>query len=233
MADSIESDRLLERRLTSDVAHELRTPLMGIQATVEAIEDGIYPADNQHLSVISNETRRLARLTNAILELSRLENATEQFSMQRIDSIIPVSASIDLHSALLEASELSFKTNLTEGLFITADSDKLQQAVGNFLSNAARYTPEGGTVVVSTYAEEGQCIISIADTGIGISTEDKEKLFSRFWRADAARNRATGGIGVGLAIAKEIIERHKGYISVESTVGQGTTFFIHIPLALR
>ncbi|MDR1412837.1 MAG: HAMP domain-containing histidine kinase [Actinomycetes bacterium] len=235
MADSIHADRLLERRLTSDVAHELRTPLMGIQATVEAIEDGIYPADEAHLSVISSETRRLARLTNAILELSRLENATERFVLRRVDVAVPVRASIDAHLALLESCSLHLDVQLSEGLFLLVDTDKLQQALGNFLSNAARYTPEGGTVSVKAFAgagdDAGACLIQIADSGIGISDEDQARLFSRFWRADAARSRASGGIGVGLAIAKEIIERHHGSITVASQVGAGTTFTIYLPLA--
>ena len=232
MASAIQSDRQRERRLTGDVAHELRTPLMGIQATVEAIEDGVYPADGQHLSIISRETRRLSGLTNTILELSRLENASEQFKMQRIDINTPVSASIDLHSALLEASELSLKVSLEPELFVLGDSEKLQQAIGNLLANAARYTAAGGTVSVRTFVDHGLAAISVTDTGIGISAENLERIFTRFWRADDARSRASGGIGIGLTITKEIVDRHKGEISVDSALGTGTTFTVRLPRAV-
>ena len=231
MADSIEADRKLERQLTSDVAHELKTPLMGIQATVEAIEDGIFPADSVHLSTINHETQRLARLTNAILELSRLEAGSLPFKMERISADVPVRAAIDLHGQLIEAAGLQFLVEITDGYFILGDSDRLQQAIGNLLSNAVRYTPEGGTVMLrSTYDKKSkEYVISVTDTGIGISPENLEKLFTRFWRADEARDRASGGIGVGLSIAKEIIDRHKGRIEVASEQGKGTAFSFVLP----
>jgi signal transduction histidine kinase len=229
MAAAVQHDRQRERRLTGDVAHELRTPLMGIQATVEAIEDGIYPPDNQHLSIISRETRRLSGLTNTILELSRLENPSEQFAMQRIDINEPVSASIDLHTALLEASDLRLDVSLEPELYVLGNAEKLQQAVGNFLANAARYTETGGIVTVRSFADERWAAVSIADTGIGISPEDLDRIFARFWRADAARSRSSGGIGVGLTIVKEIVDRHRGEIAVASEQGKGTTFTIRLP----
>lgn len=232
MADSIKADRALERQLTSDVAHELRTPLMGIQATVECIEDGIYPADAEHLGTISQEVRRLTRLTNAILELSRLETGAMPFVSQIVDVSTPVRMSIDSHAGLFESLGLTLIDDIAPGLYVQGDPDRLQQAVNNLVSNAGRYTPEGGTVHVSAYARDGQAIIEVADTGIGMSPQDLESTFKRFWRADNARHRETGGAGVGLSIAKEIIDRHRGQIQVESVEGQGTTFTIILPLAI-
>lgn len=232
MAESVKADRELERRLTSDVAHELRTPLMAIQVTVEGMQDGILPADSHHLGTIGHETRRLSRLTNAILELSRLENDSLPFTFADIDINTPVRAAIDAHASLIDLGSLKLETNLTGNLRVHGDIDRLQQAVGNLLSNAARYTLEGGTISVSTYAQNDQAVVEVADTGMGISEEDLNKLFRRFWRADDARNRQTGGVGVGLSIAKEIVDRHKGCIEVTSKVGEGTTFRIKIPLAM-
>lgn len=229
MADSVEADRELERRLTSDVAHELRTPLMAIQATVEAMEDGILPPDERHLGTIGNETRRLARLTNAILELSRIENGSLPFSFAPLDLADPVRSAIDAQAALFDLGSLTLKTELTEGLMVNGDRDRLQQAVGNLLSNAARYTQEGGTVIARVYADGDVAVAEVEDNGIGISEEDFDKMFRRFWRADEARARQTGGAGVGLAIAKEIVDRHDGCIVVSSEQGVGTTFSIRIP----
>ena len=239
MASAIEAERQLERQLTSDVAHELRTPLMAIQATVEAMEDGVLPADAEHLGRVQNETRRLARLTNAILELSRLEAGSTSIDLRPLDAAHPVRLALDTHGALLEACELKLQVDLTEGLTIAGDSDRLQQAVGNLLSNAARYTPEGGTVTVTVRPYEAPAetpqgkfvAIEVSDTGIGISQEDRDKMFRRFWRADDARHRESGGLGVGLSIAKEIIDRHNGFIEVDSEPGQGSTFRIVIPLS--
>jgi len=231
MADSIEADRKLERQLTSDVAHELKTPLMGIQATAEAIEDGIFPADRAHLSTISHETQRLARLTNAILELSRLEAGSLPFQMKRIPADQAARAALDIHGQLIESAGLQLLSEIESGSYIQGDADRLQQAIGNFLSNAARYTPEGGTIMLRGASDKKArtYTISIIDTGIGIKPEDLEKLFIRFWRADEARDRESGGAGVGLPIAKEIIDRHKGHIEVTSELGKGTSFSLVLP----
>jgi len=231
MADAIEADRKLERQMTSDVAHELKTPLMGIQATVEAIEDGIFPADSAHLSTINHETQRLSRLTNAILELSRLEAGSLPFQMRRIPADQPARAALDVHGQLIESAGLQMLSEFTTGYYIMGDADRLQQAIGNLLSNAVRYTPEGGTIMLrGDYDKKTKrYVISVTDTGIGIKPDDLEKLFTRFWRADEARDRATGGIGIGLSITKEIVDRHKGMIEVTSEVGKGTSFSLVLP----
>ena len=231
MADSIEADRELERRLTSDVAHELRTPLMGIQATVECIQDGVYEADPENLSTIQSEVRRLTRLTNVILELSHLETEALPFNMQKIDMALCLSYALDAHWGLFESLGLTLECYERKDLIVIGDCERLQQAIGNLLGNAARYTPEGGKVLVASYEQDGCAVIQVTDTGIGISEENLEMLFKRFWRADAARTRSTGGIGIGLSITKEIVDRHKGRIEVESEENVGTTFRIFIPLA--
>ena len=231
MADSIEADREMERRLTADVAHELRTPLQAIQATVEAMQDGVLPADEERLGTVRDETRRLARLADGILELTRLERGSLPVSLTRTDVSVPVRAAVDSHMVLFETCELTLTTHIAESVFADADSDRLQQAVGNLLSNAARYTPAGGRVDVSVRREAGQAVIEVADTGIGISEEDIGRVFSRFWRADSARAAQTGGIGIGLSVTKEIVERHHGSIGVASRPEGGTAFTIRLPLS--
>ncbi len=230
MADSIEADRELERRLTADVAHELRTPLQAIQATVEAMQDGVLPMDEERLSIVRDETVRLARLADGILELTRLERGATPMRISRVDLAGPARAAVDSHRALFEACNLVLALDVTEGVWISGDPDRLQQAVGNLLSNAARYTPEGGRVAVAVRREDDQAVVEVSDTGVGIAEEDLPRVFQRFWRAGSARDRASGGLGIGLAVVKEIVERHGGTVGVSRRPGGGTTFALRFPL---
>jgi two-component system, OmpR family, sensor histidine kinase BaeS len=141
MADAIEADRELERRLTADVAHELRTPLQAIQATVEAMQDGVLPADDERLAVVRDETVRLSRLADGILELTRLERGTVPMRLEPLDAAAPVRAALDAHRMLIESCDLELTEDLARGVRVLGDADRLTQAVGNLLSNAARYTP--------------------------------------------------------------------------------------------
>ena len=231
MADSIEADRELERRLTADVAHELRTPLQAIQATVEAMQDGVLPADEEHLGIVRDETVRLGRLAGGILELTRLERGSLTFRTDRIDIAAPVRAALDAHLAMLETCDVQVSSDIAGPLYVVGDSDRLQQAIGNLLSNAARYTPAGGAVKVALRSDGGDALIEVTDTGIGIAEEDLAQVFSRFWRADSARDRSSGGLGIGLAVTKEIVERHAGAIGARANEGGGTVFWIRLPRA--
>lgn len=232
MATSLEKDLKHERRITSDVAHELRTPLMAMLATVEAMQDGVLPADDEHLETVASETRRLSRLVQQMLELSRMENRTEPLNLQEFELVPFVRKIVDSQRQLFRSHEivLTFSDNMqNRSSAIEADADMITQAVVNIMSNAMRYTPEGGSVEVSVHADRRYLMVSVADTGIGIAKEDLSRIFGRFWRADASRAREAGGLGVGLSVTKQIVERHHGYISVESELGKGTTFTIHLP----
>jgi signal transduction histidine kinase len=232
MAASIEADREFERRLTADVAHELRTPLQAIQATVEAMQDGVLPADGEHLGVVRNETVRMGRLADSILELSRLENRSAPFRKAPIDPAVPLSRSVEAHRALLESLDLNVVTEIEEGSStVSADSDRLTQAFSNLISNAARYTPEGGTVTVRLQTTPKEAVVTVSDTGIGIPEEQREHIFTRFWRSDAARERSRSGFGIGLAVVREIVEQHGGSVSFQpNDPGPGTTFEVRLPL---
>lgn len=232
MANSLEKDRELERRLTTDVAHELRTPLMAILATVEAIQDGVFPADEERLATIGAETRRLSRLVDALLQLSRLESGATKFDY-RPHNIVELTKSIaTAHEAMVSEAGMSleyYNETGKEELMVELDGDRIRQAVINLLSNAIRYTDTGGSICVRLKADRRDVFITVQDSGIGISSEDIDRVFSRFWRAEESRNRAQGGLGVGLAVTKEVIDRHRGYIRVESELGVGTSFTIVIP----
>lgn len=233
MATSLERDIKHERRLTGDVAHELRTPLMAIQATVEAIQDGVLPADDEHLQVVDDEMRRLSRLVDAMLHLSRLETGKTKFHFEHADVVYLVRSLVSMQERLFHEHGLHLRFDDDKcphhELYADVDPDGIREAVTNLMSNAMRYTPEGGWVLVSVSPDHDDVLIQVKDTGIGIAKEDIPRTFSRFWRSEASRARAAGGLGVGLAITKGIVDQHNGTISVESELGRGTTFTIRIP----
>ena len=232
MATSLERDLKLEHRLTSDVAHELRTPLMAMLATVEAMQDGVLPVDDEHLETVAGEVRRLSRLVSAMLQLSRIENGTTPFSPERTDVVGLARSVVSSQEQLFADRDLRLRLDVKgqrKEIFANVDRDMIRQALVNLLSNAMRYTSEGGWVVVSIAQEGRDALIAVSDTGMGIAKEDLARVFSRFWRSDASRERESGGLGVGLAVTKEIVDRHHGYIEVESELGKGTKFTLHIP----
>lgn len=229
MAEAVEKDRKLERRLTTDVAHELRTPLMAIQATVEAILDGVFEADEERLDTINSEVQRLSRLIDAILKLSRLENRGVPLKEEVVNVGDLISGLIATHEAYVHDSGLELYYNAEPDVYVYGDPDLIRQATANLISNAVRYTPEG-SITVSVKRGETMAAIAVADTGIGLSEEDAKMVFSRFWRADAGRTRESGGLGVGLSIVKEIVDQHGGWVRVEGKPNEGCTFTIYIPL---
>ena len=231
MATTIERDLKLEHRLTGDVAHELRTPLMALQATIEAMQDGVLPADDEHFETIAGEVRRLSRLIDAMLRLSRLENGTTQVKVERTDMVYLVKSLVSAQHQLFHEKGLHLRfVDETHGdLYADVDPDLIREAIVNLMSNAMRYTNPDGWVKVSLRPDHSDVLISVQDTGIGIAKEDIPQTFSRFWRSDVSRERVSGGLGVGLAITKEIIDRHNGTILVESELGKGTTFTLRIP----
>lgn len=229
MAESVQKDRQLERRLTTDVAHELRTPLMAIQSTVEAILDGVFEADEERLETINSEVQRLSRLVDAILKLSRLESGGVRLKEEVVNVGDLISGLIYTHEAFVKDSGLELHYDADPDVYVWGDPDYIRQATANLISNAVRYTPEG-SITVSVKRGERMGSISVADTGIGLSEEEAKMVFSRFWRAEAGRTREAGGLGVGLSVVKEIVEQHGGWIRVEGKPNEGATFTVYIPL---
>ena len=232
MATTIERDIKLEHRLTGDVAHELRTPLMAMQATVEAMQDGVLPADDEHLEVVASEVRRLSRLIDAMLKLSRLENGTTEVKVEKTDMVYLVKSLVSAQHQLFHerGPPLRFGDETAHGeLYADVDPDLIREAIVNLMSNAMRYTNADGWVKVFLRQDRSDVLVGVQDTGIGIAKEDIPQTFSRFWRSDVSRERVSGGLGVGLAITKEIVDKHNGTILVESELGKGTTFTLRIP----
>lgn len=230
MADSIESNRKLERRLVTDVAHELRTPLMAIQSTVEAMIDGVFEPDQERLETLNSEVRRLSRLVDALLKLSRLESRAKTAERKKVDLTELLSAVVQTHQAYIHDAGLNLEFEYDPHVYVFGDADLLRQATANLISNAVRYTPEGGTITVKAHKGDLMGQIVVKDTGIGLTPEEAKLVFQRFWRADSGRARATGGLGIGLSVVKEIVEQHNGWVRVEGRPNEGACFTIYIPL---
>lgn len=230
MADSVEANRKLERRLVTDVAHELRTPLMAIQSTVEAMIDGVFEPDEERLETLNSEVQRLSRLVDALLKLSRLESRTKPIEQKKVDLTEMLSAVVQTHQAYIHDAGLNLEFEYDPHVYVFGDADLLRQATANLISNAVRYTPEGGTITIMARKGDLMGQIVVKDTGIGLTPEEAKLVFQRFWRADSGRARATGGLGIGLSVVKEIVDQHNGWVRVEGKPNEGACFTIYIPL---
>ena len=230
MAESVEKDRELERRLTTDVAHELRTPLMAIQSTVEAIVDGVFEPDEERLGTVNAEVQRLSRLVDALLKLSRLESRSTPMREEVVNVGELIRSLMLSHEAFVADSDLELHYEAEDDVMVYGDCDMIRQATANLISNAVRYTPAGGRIDVKVSKGDIMASIAVKDTGIGLSPEECKMVFSRFWRAEQSRERESGGLGVGLAVVKEIVDRHGGWVKVEGKKGEGACFTILIPL---
>lgn len=230
MAASLERDRNHEKRLTSDVAHELRTPLMAIQATVEAMIDGVYDRDEEHLQMVDDEVKRLSRMVDALLQLSRLENRTKPVKTEPVNLGYVAEQVVATHEALIVDSGRFIELHDMGDVWAMADKDMIGQALANLISNAIRYTDPGGHIYVYVAKKDKWAEISVKDTGIGLDPEEEKMVFERFWRADSGRGRQSGGLGIGLSVVREIVAQNDGEISVKGEKGVGSTFTIKLPI---
>lgn len=232
MASDLEAADIQRRQMTADIAHELRNPLSIIRGNIEAMLDGVYPADAQHLTPVHEETLLLQHLVEDLRLLSLAEAGQLALTPTAVDVTALVSGVADGARAVTKDKGISLQLEMPQApLFVTGDAARLRQVLNNLLSNAIRHTPPQGTISVRTHAEGAQVQISVSDTGPGISSQDLPRVFDRFYRGDAARDRASGGSGLGLAIAKALIQAHGGTIAVESEPGQGTHLTIALPQA--
>ncbi len=230
MAGDLQVAEAQRRQMTADIAHELRNPLSVIRGNLEAIFDGIYPADVEHLTPIYEETMLLQRLVEDLRLLSLADAGQLQLIRSDVDVERLLAGIAESAQAVAQDKGITLQVETPEEpLVVDGDADRLRQVVGNLVSNALRYTPAGGTVTLRVRSSGTRACIAIADTGPGISAEDLPYVFERFYRGDMARDRASGGSGLGLAIARALVEAHGGTIEVESVVGQGTTFTVDLP----
>lgn len=233
MATSLESVELRRRELLADIAHELRTPLSTIEGYLEGIADGVLAADEKTRSVLETEARRIGRLVDDLQKVSRAE--ARQLDL-RLASTGPYDLLKAAHAAALpayEAKGVSLDIEAGPGLpAINVDAYRMGEVLGNLLDNALRHTPREGRVVLSTHRRGQSLELSVSDSGHGIAPAELEKVFERFYRTDRARDRASGGSGIGLTIARAIVEAQGGTIKAESErAGHGARFTIAFPLA--
>ncbi|WP_066294122.1 ATP-binding protein [Bacillus sp. FJAT-29937] len=223
----------LRQDFIANVSHELRTPIAMMQGYSEAIVDDIASTDEEKkemASVIYDESLRMGRLVNELLDLARMEAGHIQLSMEEIEVKPFLQKVVRKFQGLAKEEEIHLDLQLSEQSgWLRFDPDGIEQVLTNLIDNGIRHTPNMGKVIVSERNDERGLYIEVEDSGSGIPEEDLPFVFERFYKADKARTRGRSGTGLGLAIAKNIIHAHKGQISVQSKIGQGTTFSLFIP----
>jgi signal transduction histidine kinase len=230
MADALAQTEARRQALIADVAHELRTPLTSIKGYMEALLDGVMPADHETYSLVYSEADRLYRLVKDLQELSRLEARQVPLELHPVAVHELVHGVIGRVRPQFEAKGVRLAGTVAADVgFVLGDADRLFQVLLNLLSNALHYTPSEGRVQVSAYLERGQVCVSVQDNGIGIAPEHLEQIFSRFYRVDKSRSRVAGGTGIGLTIARHLAAAHGGGIAVASTPGLGSIFTVALP----
>jgi signal transduction histidine kinase len=228
MAEALQQQEEKRRQLLADIAHELRTPLSVMRGHLEALLDGLYPLDSEHLTPVYNETLLLQRLVEDLRTISLAEAGKLPLEKTQFDLTELIKEILEMAEAVANEKGLNLQCFVEEHLPIYADRQRIGQVIHNILSNAFNFTPEGGVVTIRARKVDSKVEIAISDTGPGIPPEDLPHIFDRFWRKEPSRSRATGGSGLGLSIAKELVEAHGGTIEVQSTVGKGTTFTIRL-----
>ena len=221
------------KQFTADASHELRNPLTALRTSVEVMQnhpERIHPADKQKLKAIASATNQIAQLVDDLLLLARTDAAEIQGSEW---IAIPLhellEELVDVFAAQAEAQQIQFQLNVIAETIVNGNSSQLKRLFSNLILNALQYTPNGGAVTITMTNNIQNAIVTIEDTGIGITTEQLPFIFDRFWRANKARSHREGGLGLGLSIAQAIAHLHGGDITVTSQIGVGSCFHIKLP----
>lgn len=234
MAASLQEQEALRRRLVSDLAHELRTPLSVVQGNLQALLDGVYPLSLDELRTVYNETELLVRLVHDLHELAQAEAGRLPLSVQRIDVADVLQPMANVFRKVADERSITLRVEpAPTGMEVMADPDRLQQILHNLMGNALRHTPEGGSVTLAASIQpSGSVRIAVRDSGPGISPRDLPYIFNRFYQSGDRSphpDSYTAGAGLGLAIVKALAEAHGGEAGVESALGNGSTFWIDLP----
>jgi histidine kinase len=232
MAARLQQTEVMRRQLIGDVSHELRTPLTSIKGSMEGLIDGVLPATEEIFQGIYLEADRLQRLVNDLQELSRVEAGAYELSLRPVKVSKLVEAAVNRLERQFEDKGVYLETRISPGSpQVLVDEDRIVQVLLNLVGNALQYTPSGGKVTINVDRQNGEVQIAVSDTGIGIPPEHLPHLFTRFYRVDKSRSRAGGGSGIGLTIAKHLVEAHGGRIWVRSQgAGKGSTFAFTLPV---
>lgn len=235
MVDALENLENMRRDFLSNISHELRTPMTTIKGFVDGILDGVIPPENQstYLSIVRDEVRRMEKLVNDILDLARLQAGDNKLNITSFDINESVRRCVISLQQTFISKNLEFTADFeTERLYVKADADAIQRVLLNLIHNAVKFTPEGGKIIVRTYVKN-EVYVEVEDNGPGIPKEELPHVFERFYKADKSRSLDKTGVGLGLAIAKNIILSHHGTIHVESGEGRGAKFIFTLPAADR
>jgi PAS domain S-box-containing protein len=226
-----ELDRLKDEFLAL-VSHELRTPLTSIRGYLEFLleeTDGLDPEHARFLSVVDRNAERLQHLVNDLLFVAQVDAGRLTIQHAKVDLPSLAEEAVEAARVVAAAKQIDLRLDAEPMEPVVGDRARVAQLLDNFISNAIKFTPDGGHVTVRTWTEGDRAFVSVADSGIGIAAEEQARLFERFYRASSATERAIPGTGLGLAIAKAIVDAHNGEIHVESEVGRGTTFTVELP----
>ncbi len=231
LAERLAAVETTRRRMLADLAHEMRTPLATIDAHLEAVEDGVRNLDQDTLGVLRDSTQRLRRLAEDIGAVSHAEEGGLHIHPRAVDPAALAGTAADAARDRYTAKAVRLQTRLHTHQPVLADPDRIGQVLTNLLDNALRHTPPGGVVTLGCDQIERWIQYTVTDTGEGIPAEHLDHVFDRFFRVDTARDRAHGGSGIGLSIAKALVEAHGGGISVDSGgPGRGATFSVRLPV---
>lgn len=226
MAANLSQTETMRQHLLADVTHELKTPLASINAYLEGLQDGVLPSDAETFQQIQQEVQRLQRLIQDLQQLSRAEAGQLHLKQETCDAVAITESVVEWLRPQYEEKAIALNTYLPKKpIYFQGDSDRISQVILNLLSNALQYTPSQGTVTVQLTSEKQYLHFAFQDTGIGLSSEMLPFIFMRFYRVDKSRSRESGGSGIGLTIAKYIVEAHGGQIWAESAgLNKGSTF---------
>lgn len=230
MAEAIQHAEEDQRRLVASVAHELRTPLSNLRGYLEALQDGVVRPSPELFGSLYEEVLLQRRILDDLQDLALAEAGSLAYRREPTDLAELVGVSARAHFAVAEAAGVELNAYANAALLVDVDQDRIRQVLGNLVTNGIRYTPKGGKLTLYSYASAGYGVVEVTDTGRGIADADLPHVFKRFWRADAARDRASGGSGLGLTIARQITVDHQGQLRVTSRLGEGTTFTLSLPL---
>jgi signal transduction histidine kinase len=232
MAADLERTERLRRNMVADVAHELRTPLSNLKGYLEAVSDGLVKPDKDTIRSLNEEAAILSRLVNDLQELSLADAGEIKLNVQSEDINGLIKDTLNGIQAKATARGLTLSAELPETLpAVSIDSHRIKQVLLNLLENAIAHTDRDGIIMVTARQQGKMVYVSVADNGEGIPTEEQSLIFERFYRVDRSRTRKTGGSGLGLTIAKRLVETQGGTIKVESQLGQGSTFTFTVPVA--
>jgi two-component system sensor histidine kinase SenX3 len=233
--DRTESRRLEETRrdFVANISHELKTPIGAVSLLAEALQDAVDDPImvKKFAANLQRESSRLASLVQDIIQLSRLQSAETVANASLIDLSAVVAEAVERNHFLAENKQIRIRVDAPRGHMIYGDHEMLSTAVKNLIENAILYSESGGQVGVGLRNVNGVAEISVADNGVGIPTEEQERIFERFYRVDASRSRQTGGTGLGLSIVKHVAMNHRGEVRLFSQPGLGSTFTLRLPVA--